>query len=63
MAVIVFSGSDQQAEAMALISVLSGWLRQMPDQTPRAASAKFIYGSLGVSRLEVTLEPPVDEPK
>jgi hypothetical protein len=64
MAVIVFAGSDQVTEAQAIISILSLWLREMPEcPSPRPATAKFIYGTNGVARLVVELEPPVDEPK
>jgi hypothetical protein len=64
MAVLVFTGSDQVVEAQALISILTMWLKEMPEcPSPRPATAKFVYGSLGVSRLIVEVEPPVDEPK
>jgi hypothetical protein len=63
MAVVVFSGSDQQAEAKAVIATLSMWLRELPDQPPRPAKARFVYGTSGVARLIVEVEPPVDEPK
>lgn len=57
MAVLVF-GSEQVAEAQALISVLSLWLREVePTQPARPAKAKFIYGSNGVARLVIDLEP------
>lgn len=62
MAVVVFSGTDQQAEAQAVIATLSMWLRELPEQPPRPAKARFIYGSNGVARLIVEVEPPpVDE--
>lgn len=64
MAIVVFSGSDQQAEAQAVIATLTMWLRELPERPPRPASAKFIYGSNGVARLVVEVEPAaVDEPK
>jgi hypothetical protein len=63
MAVIVFSGTDQVTEAQAIISILSMWLKEMPDvETPRPAKARFVYGSNGgVARLIVDLEPPEAE--
>lgn len=62
MATVIFSG-DPQAEAQALIAICSMWLRELPDQPPRPASARFVYGSNGVARLVVEVDPaPVDEP-
>lgn len=57
MAIVVFSGSDQQAEAQAVIATLTMWLRELPEQQPRPASAKFVYGTGGVARLVVEVEP------
>jgi hypothetical protein len=63
MAVIVFAGSDQVTEAQAIISILSMWLKEMPDvETPRPAKARFVYGSNGVARLIVEVEPAPPAP-
>lgn len=58
MAVIVFSGTEQQAEAQAIIATLTMWLRELPEQPARPAKGHFVYGSNGVARLIVEL---VDE--
>ncbi len=64
MATITFSSTDPQAEIQAISAVLNWWLRESPvTESPRPASGKFSYGPDGAVRLEVNVEPPVEDPK
>lgn len=56
MATVIFNGNPQ-AEAVALVALLTLWLKEQPEQPdPKAVSAQFVHDTSGLARVVVTLE-------
>lgn len=56
MATVTFASTDPQAEIQALIAVLGMWLKELPEQTPRPARARYSYADNGGVTLVVEVE-------